>query len=199
MSAEKRGLDQIALDTNILNWLAYQGLGEEVQKRPENRLDYEAIVELFALQDKGCIILAGPNQVWREVENTMDESKRLKLSEAWGRCKQKYCLTRYPINLKDGAYWMTRAAEDKFQQYLNFARTEKERRDLEVLASVAIAGFTFFVTVDYGLLANQRIRSFVMEEDNIGIYRPVEIVKRLGRWFQINGTLFCLGRHRGSI
>lgn len=182
MSADKAGLDQIALDTNILNWLAYQGLEEEVQKRPENRLDYEAIVELFALQDKSYITLAGPDQVWREVENTMDESKKTKLLDAWERCNQKYCLTRYPINLKDGAYWMTGAAKEKFEQYLNFARTEKERKDLEVLASVAIAGFAIFVTVDYDLLANQRIRSFIMKEANIGMYRPVEIVKRLGYW-----------------
>lgn len=179
VSTEKAKLEQIALGTNILNWLAYQGLEAKVQKDPKKRLDYEAIVELFSLQDKGYVILAGPDQAWREVENTTDESKKAKLLDAWARTKKKYCLTRFPINLKDGAYWVTEATEYKLKQYLNFSRTKKERKDLEVLATVAIAGFTIFVTVDYNLLANKRIRNFILQEDNIDIYRPVQILEGL--------------------
>ena len=176
---ELAGSQEAAIDTNILNWLAFQGLENEVQTDPNKLQDYEAIIELFHFQEQGLIILAGPDQVYREAMQTPSKTRRDKLLHAWDCCKRKYNLTRFPINLKNGAYWMTEDAESKFAQYAMFAETDKEHKDLEVLASVAIAGFIIFITVDYDLLSNNRVRDFILEKDSIRMYRPIEIVERL--------------------
>lgn len=72
----KLNYKELALDTNVLNWLAFQGTQNEVQRHSEKRQDYDAIKRLFALQEKCCITLAGPDQVYREAMETKDEEKK---------------------------------------------------------------------------------------------------------------------------
>lgn len=74
---------------------------------------------------------------------------------------------------------MTEDAKGKFEHYVTFGNTDEEKKDLAVLASVAIAGFSIFVTVDYTLLGNKCIEDFVRQQDNIFMYRPSEIIKQL--------------------
>ncbi len=80
------------------------------------------------------------------------------------------------INLEEGAYWVTEDNERRIKKYVPSGRTLKEKGDLEVLATAAIAGVRLFVTVDDRLLANSHIREFVKQKDGIWIYRPSEIL-----------------------
>ncbi len=80
------------------------------------------------------------------------------------------------INLEEGAYWVTEDNERRIKEYVASGRTLKEKGDLEVLATAAIAGVRLFVTVDDRLLANSHIREFVKQKDGIWIYRPSEIL-----------------------
>ncbi len=67
----------------------------------------------------------------------------------------------------------------KIKEYITLGVNDKERVDLEVLATAAIAGVHIFVTVDYRLLRNDRIRRFAKQQDDIEIYRPSQIVGQL--------------------
>jgi hypothetical protein len=69
---------------------------------------------------------------------------------------------------------------EKRYLYIASARNQDEEVDLEMLATVAIAGVRLFVTVDYPLLANNAIREFVKRMDGIHLYRPSEIIKQFG-------------------
>ena len=112
-----------------------------------------------------------------------------------GLCKEKFFLTRFEtstsskkgvqqrdksgINLGQGAYWITEDNIRKINEYVAKGQTNKEKVDLEVLATVAIAGVRRFVTVDNPLIANTKIKEFIKQKDGIQIYRPSEILKLL--------------------
>ncbi len=137
----------------------------------------------------------GVDQVDREAKITSNKTKRSALTETWSLCKEKYCLTRFEtltkskkaskstqesgINLQDGAHWVTDDHVKKIEEYVAFGTARKEKLDLEVLATVAIAGVHVFVSVDNPLLGNKRIKDFVKQKDDIEIYYPSEIIKLL--------------------
>lgn len=189
------GFERIAIDNSVINWKALQGRERAIQADDEKRCEYEAIERLFQLQERCRVVLVAVDQVDREAHKTSDESKRAKLLDTLKLCKEKYCLTRFEIstlskkaakakgksgiNLGEGAYWVTEDNERRIKEYVASGQTEKEKVDLEVLATVAIAGVRRFVTVDDRLLANSRIREFVKRKDGIWIYRPSEILMQL--------------------
>ena len=86
---------KVAIDNNVINWKAYQGLNPSIQGDPDKRREYQAILELFHLQDRGQVIIMGVDQVDREAKRTSNEAKRNALTETWSLCKEKYCLTRF--------------------------------------------------------------------------------------------------------
>jgi hypothetical protein len=134
--------------------------------------------------------LVAVDQVDREASKTSDESKRTKLLETLKLCKEKFYLTRFErstfsikatkasgksgINLGEGAYWVTEDNQRRINEYVESGKNLKEKVDLEVLATVAIAGVRLFVTVDEHLLSNSQIREFAKQKDGIWIYRPSE-------------------------
>jgi hypothetical protein len=117
----------------------------------------------------------------------------MKLQETLKLCKEKFYLTRFDtstvskeaskakgesgINLGEGAYWITEDNDRRINEYIASGTTLEEKTDLEVLATVAIAGVRLFITVDDGLLKNSRIREFARHKDGIWIYRPSEALK----------------------
>ena len=186
---------RIAIDNSIINWKAGQGLDASIQRHPKKRQDYWAIENLFELQEKARVILVAVDQLDRESRKTPHKGKRNKLIETVELCKEKYYLTRFKaltqsrraswsdeepgINLKEGARWVTEGDMRKIREYIAFGFTSEEKVDLEVLATVAIAGVNIFVTVDYRLLGNNRIKEFAKQKDGIGIYSPSQLVERL--------------------
>jgi len=188
-------LIRIAIDNNVISWKAFQGLQPAIQKDDRMRCDYIAIKRLFELQEQYPVVLVAVDQVYREASRTSDESKRTKLRETLKLCKEKFYLTRFQaltspkgaakargksgINLEDGSFWITKNGQRRIDEYIAIGQNEEEKRDLEVLATVAIAGVRRFATVDYNLLGNNRIKEYIQQEDGIFIYRPSEILKRL--------------------
>jgi hypothetical protein len=188
-------LIRIAIDNNIISWKAFPDLQPAIQKDDRMRCDYIAIKRLFELQEQYPVVLVAVDQVYREASRTSDESKRTKLRETLKLCKEKFYLTRFQavtspkgaakargksgINLEDGSFWITKNGQRKIDEYIAIGQNEEEKRDLEVLATVAIAGVRRFATVDYNLLDNNRIKEYIQREDGIFIYRPSEILKRL--------------------
>ncbi|MBA7596256.1 hypothetical protein ES703_03226 [subsurface metagenome] len=186
------GFVRIAIDNSVINWKAFQGREPTIQADDEKRRDYEAIERLFELQERCRVVLVAVDQVDREASKTSDESKRTKLLETLKLCKEKFYLTRFErstvskkaakargksgINLGEGAYWVTEDNVRRIKEYIASGRNVEEKVDLEVLATVAIAGVRLFVTVDGDLLANSQIREFVKRKDGIWIYRPSEIL-----------------------
>ena len=183
---------RIAVDNSIINWKAGQGEEPAVQNDAEKRRDYEAIKRLFELQKQCRVVLVAVDQVDREARKTSDESKRTKRLETLKLCKEKFNLTRFEkltsskraagatgksgINLGEGAYWVTEDNMRRIKEYIATGRNLEDRLDLEVLATVAIAGVRRFVTVDYKLLAKSHIREFVKRKDGIWMCRPSEIL-----------------------
>ena len=188
-------LIRIAIDNNIISWKAFPDLQPAIQKDDRMRCDYKAIIRLFELQEQYPVVLVAVDQVYREASRTSDESKRTKLRETLKLCKEKFYLTRFQaltspkgaakargksgINLEDGSFWITKNGRRRIDEYIAIGQSEEEKRDLEVLATVAIAGVRRFATVDYNLLDNNRIKKYIQQEDGISIYRPSEILKRL--------------------
>jgi hypothetical protein len=183
---------RIAVDNSIINWKAGQGLEASIQSDPAKRQDYWAIEKLFKLQEKGRVILVAVDQLDRELRKTSHEERRNKLIETERLCKENYYLTRFEaltqsrrrsksaqksgINLKEGARWVTDDDMRKIREYIAIGRNLKDKVDLEVLATVAIAGVHLYMTVDYKLLARKHIREFVKRKDGIWMYRPSEIL-----------------------
>ena len=186
------GFVRIAIDNSVINWKAFQGREPTIQADDEKRRDYEAIERLFELQERCRVVLVAVDQVDRETRKTSDESKRTKLLKTLKLCKEKFYLTRFErstfskkaakargksgINLGEGVYWVTEDNQRRINEYIESGRNLEEKVDLEVLATVAIAGVRLFVTVDGDLLANSQIREFVKRKDGIWIYRPSEIL-----------------------
>ena len=191
----KSGFVRIAIDNSVINWMAFQGLEPAIQADDKKRTEYEAILKLFQLQEQCQVVLVAVDQINREASKTSEESKRAKLLDTLKLCKEKFYLTRFKsstlskraakargksgINLKDGSYWVTEDNIRRIKEYTASGRTLKEKVDLEVLATAAIAGVRRFVTVDDRLLANSQIREFVQRKDGIWIYRPSEILMRV--------------------
>ena len=186
---------RIAVDSSIINWKASQGLDASIQSNNEKRKEYEAILKLFKLQDQGQLILVALDQVDKELSRISNESKRANRLEILSLCKEKFYLTRFAtetiskraekstgkcgINLGEGSYWITKDNERRINQYVTSGRDLEEKVDLEVLATAAIAGVRYFVTVDDELLANEAVKRFASEQDGIGIYRPTEMLREL--------------------
>lgn len=186
------GFMRIALDNSVINWKAFQGRDPAIQVDDEKRRDYEAIEKLFELQERCHVVLVVVDQVDREASKTSNETKRVKLLDTLKLCKEKFYLTRFEtstlskeaakargksgINLGEGAYWITEDNQRRINEYIESGRNLEEKVDLEVLATVAIAGVRLFVTVDDYLLANSRIREFAKQKDGIWIYRPSEVL-----------------------
>jgi len=191
----RTGFVRIAIDNSVINWKAFQGRDPTIQADDKKRRDYEAIERLFELQERCRVVLVAVDQVDREASKTSDESKRTKLLETLKLCKEKFYLTRFKtstfskkaakargksgINLGEGAYWVTEDNGRRIKEYVASGRTVKEKVDLEVLATAAIAGVRLFVTVDGHLLANSQIREFAKRKDGIWIYRPSEVLMLL--------------------
>ena len=187
---------RIAVDNNIICWKAFQGQQLAIQtNNPKSRdklCDYEAVQRLFELQKYGRVVLVAVDQVYREASKTSDESKRMRLLHTIYLCKEKFFLTQFNtlshshrvlkasgesgINLSYECYWITDDNNRRIKEYVENGRTPKEKVDLEVLATIAIAGVRRFVTVDEALLANNHIIEFVKQQDDIWIYRPSEIL-----------------------
>jgi hypothetical protein len=192
---QKVSIVRIAIDNCIINWKACQGQSSNVQADAENRNDYEAIEKLFQLQEKCDVVLVAVDQLDREARKTSDVLIREKLLNTINLCHEKFFLTRFEasisskkaakakgksgINLGQGAYWITEDNNRKIKEYISNGQTGKEKVDLEVLATVAIAGVRRFVTVDNPLLTNTKIKEFIKRKDGIQIYRPSEIIKLL--------------------
>ena len=186
------GFMRIALDNSAINWKAFQGREPAIQVDDEKRRDYEAIEKLFELQERCHVVLVAVDQVDREASRTSNETKRVKLLDTLKLCKEKFYLTRFEtstlskeaakargksgINLGEGAYWITEDNQRRINEYIESGKNLEEKVDLEVLATVAIAGVRLFVTVDDHLLANSRIREFAKQKDDIWIYRPSEVL-----------------------
>jgi hypothetical protein len=187
---------RIAVDNNIICWKAFQGQQLAIKTNdPKSRdklCDYEAVQRLFELQKYGRVVLVAVDQVYREASKTSDKSKRMRLLYTVYLCKEKFFLTRFDtlshshralkasgesgINLSSEYYWVTDDNKRRIKEYVEHGRTPKEKVDLEVLATIAIAGVRRFVTVDEALLANSHIIEFVKQQDDIWIYRPSEIL-----------------------
>ena len=187
---------RIAVDNNIICWKALQGQQLAIQtndlKSSDKLCDYEAVQRLFQLQKYGRVVLVAVDQVYREASRTSDESRRMKLLGTLDLCKEKFFLTRFDtlshshralkasgesgINLSYECYWITDDNKRRIKEYVGHGRTPKEKADLEVLATIAIAGVRRFVTVDEPLLANSHIIEFVKQQDDIWIYRPSEVL-----------------------
>ena len=187
---------RIAVDNNVICWKALQdqrlAIRTDDPNLSEKLRDYEAIQRLFQLQKYGRVVLVAVDQVYREASKTSDESKRMKLLNTLDLCKEKFFLTQFDtlshshkalkasgesgINLSYECYWITDDNKRRIKEYVGHGRTPKERVDLEVLATIAIAGVRRFVTVDEPLLANSHIIEFVKQHDDIWVYRPSEIL-----------------------
>ena len=183
------------IDNSVVNWKAGQGLRASIQNDPPKRRDYQAIEQLLDLQEKGQVILVAVDQLDRESKKASCMERRNKLIETVKLCKEKWYLTRFQtlskskraskstqesgVNLGDGAHLETESDIRKIKEYIALGVNDKERVDLEVLATAAIAGVHIFVTVDYKLLRNDRIRRFAKQQDGIEIYRPSQIVDQL--------------------
>lgn len=192
---EKFSNKRIAIDNSVVNWKAGQGLHASIQNDPTKRREYQAIEQLFDLQERGQVILVAVDQLDRESKKTSRTEKRNKLIETVKLCKEKWYLTRFQalskskraskstqesgINLGDGARWVTESDMRKIKEHIALGVNDEERVDLEVLATTAIAGVHIFVTVDYELLRNDRIRRFAKQQDDIEIYCPSQIVGQL--------------------
>ena len=186
---------RVAIDSSVISWKAGQGLETSVQGDADKRREYEAIEQLFDLQDRGLVVLVRVDQVDRETKRTPPESGREEVERVRRKCKETHLLTRFSpstqsksaskspqksgINLAEGAHWMTDARKTKIDQYISHGTTDEERLDLEVLATVAIADVHTFVTVDYPLLNNAQIKDFVKREDDIDVCRPSQVVEQL--------------------
>jgi predicted nucleic acid-binding protein len=186
---------RVAIDNNVISWKAGQGSHENIRKDKDKYCDYLAIQKLFSLQDDDCIILVGIDKVDRERQMTSNAVLRLARDRVWQRCKEKYLLTRFEqaiqskkqlksprengINLEDGAHFIDNNSEDKIAAYVEFGTTQKDKVDLEVLATVAIANIQVFITVDYKLLHKQHILDFVKQNDDICIFRPSDFLNML--------------------
>ena len=189
---QKSGFVRIALDNSVINWKTFQGRERAIQDDDEKRRDFEAIERLFELQERCRVVLVAVDKTNREASKTSNESRRAKLLDTLKLCKEKFYLTRFEmsafskktaeargksgINLEEGAYWVTEDNERRIKEYVASGRTLEEKVDLEVLATVAIAGVRHFVTVDYDLLANSQVREFAKRKDGIWVYRPSEIL-----------------------
>ena len=183
---------RIAVDNSVINWKAGQGLEPDIQDDDEKRRDYEAIERLFELQKQCRVVLVAVDQIDREARKTSDKSERTKLLETLKLCKEKFNLTRFEkltfskraagaagksgINFGEGAYWVTEDNMRRIEEYIAIGRNRKDRVDLEMLATAAIAGVRRFMTVDYKLLKKSHIREFVRRKDGIWLYRPSEIL-----------------------
>jgi hypothetical protein len=188
-------LIRVAIDSSVIAWKSLQDLPPGIQNDNRSSCDYLAIEKLFELQGQYGIILIAVDQVYRESSRTSSEENRSKLMETLKLCKDKYFLTRFKtvtsprgaakalgksgINLGNGSFWITKDNERRIDKYIAEGRNEKEKRDLEVLAAVAIAGVRHFITVDYDLLENDHVSEFIQQEDCIHMYSPSEILKRL--------------------
>ena len=184
---------RIAVDKSVISWKAGQGLAPTIQNDDKRRRDYEAIERLFELQEQCRIVLVAVDTVDREARITSNDSERTKQLETLKLCKEKFNLTRFKkltpsrrpatgksgINLGEGAYWVTEDNMRRIKEYIATGRNQEDRLDLEVLATVAVAGVRLFVTVDSYLIANSQIREFVKQKDGIWIYRPSEILMLL--------------------
>lgn len=192
---EKVSSKRLAIDNSVVSWKAGQGLDASIKNDPPKCRDYQAIEQLFDLQERGQVILVAVDQLDRESKKTPYTERRNKLIETVKLCKEKRYLTRFQalnkskraskstresgINLGNGACWVTGSDMQKIKEYIALGVNDEERADLEVLATAAIAGVHIFVTVDYKLLRNDRIRRFAKQQDDIEIYRPSEIVDQL--------------------
>jgi len=192
---EKFSSKRIAIDNSVVNWKTGQGLDASIQNDPVKRRDYQAIEQLFNLQEKGQVILVAVDQLDRESKKASRTERRNKLIETVKLCKEKWYLTRFQalskskraskstqesgINLGDGAHWVTESDIHKIEEYIAFGVNDEERVDLEVLATAAIASVHIFVTVDYKLIRNDRIRRFTKHQDDVEIFRPSQIIDQL--------------------
>ena len=186
---------RIAPDSSVINWKAWQGYEPTIQGDPEKRREYQAIEELFNLQDQGHIVLVALDQVDREIKKTSDDAKRGKLIETLRLCKEKSYLTRFEaevqskraskskvksgINLGNGACFITDDDIHKIEEYITFSASLHQRVDLEVLATAAIAGVQVVVAVDSPLLRNTAIKEFVRQKDNIELCTPTQVIELL--------------------
>ena len=150
---EKFSSKRIAIDNSIVNWKAGQGLHASIQNDPPKHRDYQAIEQLFDLQEKGQVILVAVDQLDRESKKTSCTERRNKLIETVKLCKEKWYLTRFEalskskqasksaqesgINLGDGARWVTKSDMRKIEKYIALGVNDEERVDLEVLATAA--------------------------------------------------------------
>lgn len=185
---ETQRYKRIAIDSSIINWNIRHCHESTTQESAEKIRECQAIEKLFILQEHGRVILVVPDQVDREIKETLDYTTRTRLESTIKLCK-RYPLTRFEtltrprgggINLADGAYFMTKDGEHKINKYVSIGANLEQKRDLEVLASVAIAGISVFVAYDTPLITKwQHIRDFVKQEDDIDIYLPSEIVNKL--------------------
>jgi hypothetical protein len=187
---------RIAVDNSIICWKAFQSQQLAIQTNdPKSRdklCDYEAVQRLFELQKYGRVVLVAVDRVYREASKASEESKRMRLLYTVYLCKEKFFLTRFNalshshrdlkvsdesgMNLSYECYWITDDNKRRIKEYVENGRTPKEKVDLEVLATIAIAGVRRFLTVDEALLANSHIIEFVKQQDDIWIYRPSEIL-----------------------
>jgi len=182
---------RIAVDKSVISWKAGQGLAPTIQNDDKRRRDYEAIERLFELQEQCRVVLVAVDTVDREARITSNDSERTKQLETLKLCKEKFNLTRFKkltpsrrpatgksgINLGEGAYWVTEDNMRRIEEYIAIGQSSKDQADLEVLATVAIAGVRRFMTVDYKLLDKNYIREFAERKDGISMYRPSEILK----------------------
>ena len=190
---QKSSIVRVAIDNSIVNWKTSQGRDIKIQDDYEKHNDFVAIERLFQLQEQGNVVLVAVDQIDREARKTSNASRRIELLNTLYLCKEKFFLTRFEtstsskkalqasgksgINLGQGAYWITEDNVRRINEYIAAGQTTEEKVDLEVLATVAIAGVRLFMTVDNHLLANTKIREFIKRKDGIQIYHPSEILK----------------------
>jgi len=157
---EKFSSKRIAIDNSVVNWKTGQGLDASIQNDPVKHRDYQAIEQLFNLQEKGQVILVAVDQLDRESKKASRTERRNKLIETVKLCKEKWYLTRFQalskskraskstqesgINLGDGAHWVTESDIHKIEEYIACGVNDEERVDLEVLATAAIASVHIF-------------------------------------------------------
>lgn len=192
---DKTRYKRIAPDSSVVNWMARQGRDDSVQSDPNKQREYKAIERLYELQEQGQIVLVGVDQVHKELARTNDEAKREKLLETLGLCRDKHYLTRFDsrekskrashakgkvgINLGDGAQWITADDEIKIEEYIAFGDSSAEKRDMEVLATAAIARANIVVFIDKPFLSSQRVKDFAKQNDDIDICTPTQAIELL--------------------
>jgi len=187
---------RIAPDSSVINFKVKYEYNKIDQGNSKNRRQYQAIEKLFELQSQDQIVLVALEQVDKEIRRTSCEELRGKLIETLGLCKETCYLTRFESRSpkskraskargKNGITFPARFEDDnddrKINEYNRFSDVPNKQRDLEIVATAAIARVKVVVFVDKPFLSDQKVKDFAKQKDDIEICTPTQVIKLLAQ------------------